>query len=112
MRTIAHLPAAHIAGVGGYFVAPLYSGTTVYWMGKYDWKRFAHYNKLHKITAFFTVPAIWARIAKSKDTSDHFATLVGGAGGAAPLDANLQRAANKRANIQLMGTYGMSETTG
>ncbi|KPI43378.1 putative acyl-coenzyme A synthetase [Cyphellophora attinorum] len=111
-RTLAHLPAAHIAGVAGYFVGPVYSGMECYWMRKYTWKKFLEYNKQHKITAFFTVPAIWARIAKSPDVADHFASLEGGLGGAAPLDANLQNAAGKRANIQLGGTYGMSETTG
>lgn len=111
-RTLAHLPAAHIAGVAGYFVAPVYSGLECYWMGKYSWTKFLQYNKEHKITGFFTVPAIWARIAKSPDVTDQFETLEGGLGGAAPLDANLQRAAGKRSGIQLGGTYGMSETTG
>lgn len=112
MRTIAHLPAAHIAGVAGYFVSPIYAGGSCYWMGKYNWAKFRDYCKEHRITVFFTVPAIWARIAKSPDVTDHFATLEGGAGGAAPLDANLQQAAGRRAGIQLVGTYGMSETTG
>lgn len=112
LRTIAHLPAAHIAGVAGYFVSPVYSGGECYWMKKYDWKKFLQYNKEHKITAFFTVPAIWARIAKSPDVKDHFDTLEGGAGGAAPMDAALQQSAGQRSGIQLAGTYGMSETTG
>lgn len=111
-RTLAHLPAAHIAGVAGYFVSPAYSGSECYWMKKYDWKKFIQYNKEHKITAFFTVPAIWARIAKSPDVTDHFDSLEGGAGGAAPMDADLCNAAGKRSGIQLAGTYGMSETTG
>lgn len=112
LRTIAHLPAAHIAGVAGYFVSPVYSGGECYWMKKYEWKKFLQYNKEHKITAFFTVPAIWARIAKSPDVQDHFDTLEGGAGGAAPMDAALQQSAGQRSGIQLAGTYGMSETTG
>jgi 4-coumarate--CoA ligase len=111
-RTLAHLPAAHIAGVAGYFVGPVYSGSECYWMKKYSWQKFLEYNKQHKITAFFTVPAIWARMAKSPDVKDHFASLEGGAGGAAPLDASLQRAAGKRSGVQVAGTYGMSETTG
>jgi 4-coumarate--CoA ligase len=83
-----------------------------YWMKKYEWKTFLHYNKKHGITGFFTVPAIWARIAKSPDVTDHFATLEGGAGGAAPMDAALQKSAGSRSGIQVAGTYGMSETTG
>lgn len=111
-RTIAHLPAAHIAGVAGYFVGPVYAGAECYWMKKYEWKKFIEYNRQHKITSFFTVPAIWARIAKSPDVTDHFNTLEGGAGGAAPMDADLCNSAGKRSGIQLAGTYGMSETTG
>ena len=111
-RTLAHLPAAHIAGVLGYFIAPVYSALECYWMKKYTWKAFLEHNKTHAITGFFTVPAIWARIAKSPDVADHFDSLEGGLGGAAPLDANLQKAAGARSNIQLAGTYGMSETTG
>ena len=112
MRTIAHLPAAHIAGVAGYFVGPVYGGGECYWMKKYNWKDFLKYNKEHKITAFFSVPAIWARIAKSPDVTDQFATLEGGAGGAAPMDGALQESAGKRFGGQIAGTYGMSETTG
>jgi 4-coumarate--CoA ligase len=81
-------------------------------MKKYEWKKFIEYNREHKITAFFTVPAIWARIAKSPDVTDHFDSLQGGAGGAAPMDADLCNSAGKRSGIQLIGTYGMSETTG
>lgn len=112
MRTLAHLPAAHIAGVAGYFVGPVYAGGECYWMKKYEWKKFLKYNKEHKISGFFTVPAIWARIAKSPDVTDEFATLEGGAGGAAPMDGALQESAGKRFGGQIAGTYGMSETTG
>jgi 4-coumarate--CoA ligase len=111
-RTLAHLPAAHIAGVAGYFVSPVYSGGSCYWMKKYTWKDFLKYNKEHRITAFFTVPAIWARMAKSPDVTDHFDSLEGGLGGAAPMDADLANSAGKRVGIQVGGTYGMSETTG
>jgi 4-coumarate--CoA ligase len=111
-RTLAHLPAAHIAGVAGYFVAPIYGGSECYWMKKYEWKKFLQYNKQHRITGFFSVPAIWARIAKSPDVTDHFESLEGGAGGAAPMDGALQSSAGQRSGIQIVGTYGMSETTG
>jgi hypothetical protein len=39
-RTIAHLPAAHIAGVQGYFVNPFFMGGPVYWMPKFDFLKF------------------------------------------------------------------------
>jgi hypothetical protein len=43
--------------VAGYFIGPVYSGTSVYWMRKYEWKKFLEYNKQHQITGFFSVPA-------------------------------------------------------
>lgn len=84
-------------------------------MGRYSWRAFLRCCRAHRITAFFTVPAIWARIAKSPDVSDHFDSFVGGHGGAAPMDAELANAAMARVGkgaVQLGGTYGMSETTG
>lgn len=58
LRTLAHLPAAHIAGVAGYFVGPVYAGASCYWMKKYTWKDFLRYNKEHRITSFFVSPPI------------------------------------------------------
>ncbi|KAF2811378.1 4-coumarate-CoA ligase [Mytilinidion resinicola] len=114
-RTLAHLPAAHIAGVSGYFIGPTYNGASIYWMKKYNWRDFLKYNKAYRITTFFTVPAIYARIAKSPDVADHFATLQGALSGAAPMDAELQRAAGAHlggGRICVGGTWGLSETTG
>jgi acyl-CoA synthetase (AMP-forming)/AMP-acid ligase II len=114
-RTLAHLPAAHIAGVSGYFIGPIFNGGSIYWMKKYNWRDFLKYNKQYKITTFFTVPAIWSRIAKGKDVGDHFATLSAALSGAAPMDADLQQAAGHRiggGKTVVGGTWGLSETTG
>jgi 4-coumarate--CoA ligase len=86
--------------------------TSTFQMKKYTWKDFLKYNKEHRITAFFTVPAIWSRMAKSPDVTDHFDTLESGLGGAAPMDADLANSAGRRTGIQVGGTYGMSESTG
>lgn len=74
-RTLAHLPAAHIAGVQGYFINPFFAGGTVYWIPSFDFAKFLHYNKLHKITFFFTVPPIYLLIAKTETITDQFDTL-------------------------------------
>ncbi|KAF1810597.1 4-coumarate-CoA ligase [Eremomyces bilateralis CBS 781.70] len=114
-RTIAHLPAAHIAGVSGYFISPVYSGTSLYWMRKYEWKKFLEYNKQHQITGFFSVPAIYARIAKSADVTDQFASFEGGLGGAAPMDDFVQTGSQKKladGSKSVGGTWGLSEATG
>jgi len=114
-RTLAHLPAAHIAGVQGYFVNPFYIGGTVYWMPKFDFIRFLEYNKKHKITFFFTVPPIYLLIAKMDIVTDQFDTLQQAISGAAPLGKELQYAASAKlgkGKTFISQTWGLSETTG
>lgn len=65
MRTLAHLPIAHIAGVLGYLIGPVLAGVTVYWMRKFEWRSFLEYCRKYKITTMYTVPSIFLRIAKS-----------------------------------------------
>lgn len=115
-RTLAHLPISHIAGVFGYLLAPMYSAGTVCWMRKYEWHTLLKYVKGLQITAFYTVPSIYLRIAKSPDVTDHFQSVVNATTGAAPMDADLQRSANARlgdgAQTFIGQTWGLSETTG
>jgi 4-coumarate--CoA ligase len=114
-RGLAHLPPAHIAGVGGYLISPCFSGNTCFWMPKYTWQDFLKYNKKLKITNIYTVPSILLRIAKDPTVTDQFKSLINASGGAAPLDGNLQKAANKKVGTSdtMVGqVYGLSETTG
>ncbi|RFU32015.1 hypothetical protein B7463_g4324, partial [Scytalidium lignicola] len=114
-RTLAHLPAAHIAGVQGYFINPFYMGCTVYWMPKFDFVKFLEYNKKYRITSFFTVPPIYLLIAKMDIVKDHFDSLEIAVSGAAPLGKELQYAASKRlgkGKVFISQTWGLSETTG
>ncbi|KAH8661429.1 hypothetical protein BGZ60DRAFT_413175 [Tricladium varicosporioides] len=114
-RTLAHLPAAHIAGVQGYFINPFYMGGCTYWMPKFDFPLFLHYNRLHRITTFFTVPPIYLLIAKSPSVADHFDTLEIAISGAAPLGKELQHAASAKlgkGKTFIAQTWGLSETTG
>jgi len=114
-RTIAHLPAAHIAGVQGYFVNPFYMGGPVYWMPKFDFPKFLEYNKKHRITFFFTVPPIYLLIAKMPIVKDHFDSLEVAISGAAPLGKDLQYAASAKlgkGKTFISQTWGLSETTG
>ena len=115
-RTLAHLPISHIAGVFGYLLAPMYSAGLVCWMRKYDWATLIKHVKSLQITAFYTVPSIYLRIAKSPDVTDHFKTVVNASTGAAPMDASLQKAANSRlgdgAQTFIGQTWGLSESTG
>jgi 4-coumarate--CoA ligase len=116
MRTVAHLPIAHIAGVLGYLIGPLLAGGTIYWMRKFEWQSFLAFSKKYKITTLYTVPSIYLRIAKSPDVTDHFQYIEAASTGAALMDEDLQKAANAKlgtGGTTFIGqTWGLSETTG
>ena len=111
-RTLAHLPAAHIAGCQGYFVNPAVAGGPVFWMPKFDFPKFLEYNKEHKITTFFTVPPIYLLVAKSPAVTDQFKTLVHAITGAAPMGKELMAQAEAKLGCSISQTWGLSETTG
>lgn len=116
MRALAHLPIAHIAGVLGYLTGPLLVGGTVYWLRKFQWDDFLRYSKEYKVTALYTVPSIYLRIAKSEEVTDHFECVESASTGAALMDEELQRAANRKlgrgGTVFIGQTWGLSETTG
>jgi 4-coumarate--CoA ligase len=114
-RTLAHLPVAHIAGLQGYYINPVFYGGLTYWMPKFDFAKFLEYNKKFQITMFFTVPPIYLLIAKSDAVKDHFDSLELAYSGAAPLGAVLQNAASAKlgkGKTFISQTWGLSETTG
>ncbi|KAF7361871.1 hypothetical protein MVEN_00531600 [Mycena venus] len=111
-RTLGHLPTAHVAGVQGYFVIPLWQGGTVYWMPKFDFVQFLEFNRSLEITTFFSVPPIYLLCAKSPLVKDHFRSLKAAIGGAAPLGKELQIQVSKKLGVFLAQTWGLSETTG
>jgi 4-coumarate--CoA ligase len=112
-RTLGHLPTAHIAGVQGYFINPLYNGGAVYWMPGFDFDNFLKYSTELKITAWFTVPPILMAIAKHPAVKEQFFPMRSAVSGAAPLSKSLQDEANsKLPNCQITQTWGLSETTG
>lgn len=113
--SLAHLPAAHIAGVQGYLVNNCYLGGTCYWMQKFDFPKFCEYVKKYKVTTMFTVPPIYLLIAKSPLVRDHFDTWDDALTGAAPMGADLQAEAGKKlggGTTRVRQTWGLSETTG
>lgn len=113
-RTLAHLPAAHIAGVMGYLVLPMFEGGAVYWMRSFNFDEFLRHCGNLRITNLFSVPPIWMAIAKHPAVKDQFRHLRLASSGAAPLTGDLQEAASNRLKIDqaLRQTWGMSETTG
>lgn len=114
-RTLAHLPAAHIAGVMCYLINPFFFDGTVFWMPRFDFAQFLEYNKKFRITFLFTVPPIWLLVAKMPNVTDQLDTLEVAISGAAPLGKELQHAASSklgRGKTFISQTWGLSETTG
>ncbi|KAI1611896.1 4-coumarate-CoA ligase [Exophiala viscosa] len=111
-RTLAHLPAAHIAGCQGYFVNPAVAGGPVFWMPKFDFAKFLEYNKKFRITTFFTVPPIYLLVAKSPLVTDQFESMHHAITGAAPMGAELQSLAEQKMGCHISQTWGLSESTG
>jgi 4-coumarate--CoA ligase len=112
-RSLAHLPAAHIAGTFGYLIGPIFSGSTVFWMRKYNWPDFLRLAGERRITTIYTVPSIYLRMAKDPAVKDQFKYLYSATAGAAPIDAPLQAAAGKKTGGgHVSQAWGLSETTG
>lgn len=114
-RTLAHVPAAHIAGVQGYFINATYRGGTIFWMPRFDFVKFLEYNKKYKITAFFSVPPIYLAVAKHPAVTDQLDTIESATSGAAPLGAQTQLEAEKKLGKgqgRLTQVWGLTETTG
>ncbi|KGO43052.1 protein of unknown function DUF4009 [Penicillium expansum] len=94
-RTVAHLPAAHIAGCQGYFLQPVLCGGTIYWMPKFELKSFLLYSATYRPTFLFT-----------------FDYMIYAVSGAAPMGPDLVIRASKALGCPISQTWGLSETTG
>lgn len=85
-------------------------------MRKYKWDDFVRCLERYKITVLYTVPSIFLRISKAPEITDHFKDLIGASTGAAPMDGELQKAANAKLGdgkqAMIGQTWGLSETTG
>ncbi|KAJ6781466.1 hypothetical protein PWT90_02670 [Aphanocladium album] len=112
-RTLAHLPAAHIAGVVNYFGAQFLNDAVTYWMPKFDFGEFMKHMTELKINTFFTVPPIYLAIAKHPAVREQFFQMMQATVGAAPVSAELRTEANKKMpNLVIGQVWGLSETTG
>ncbi|OGM48966.1 hypothetical protein ABOM_003202 [Aspergillus bombycis] len=111
-RTIAHLPAAHIAGCQGYLIQPALCGGTVYWMPKFNFQKFLSYCKEYRVTFFFTVPPIFQLMVQSSLVIDQFQYLIHAVSGAAPMGPDLVKKAASKLGCSVTQTWGLSETTG
>ncbi|KAI1174880.1 acetyl-CoA synthetase-like protein [Nemania sp. FL0916] len=112
---LAHVPAAHIAGIQSYLVNNCYLGGTCYWMQRFDFPKFCEYAKKYRITSMFTVPPIFLLIAKSPLVKDHFDSWDEALSGAAPMGQDLQIQVGRKlgkGKTLLRQTWGLSETSG
>lgn len=114
-RTLGHLPTAHIAGIQLYFVNLFFDGGTVYWMPRFAFDDFLRHCDALQITSFFTVPPVWAAIAKHPAVTDQLRFVRLATSGAASLTGDLQRVAKGKMGAEgasLSQVWGLSETTG
>ncbi|KAK0385486.1 hypothetical protein NLU13_6666 [Sarocladium strictum] len=111
-RTIGHLPTAHIAGIQGYFINPMFEGHIVYWMPSFNFEQFVKYCATLKITGMFSVPPIWMAIAKHPSVKDQFRHLRSAISGAAPLSTEIQAAVGDKIDGDLRQTWGLTENGG
>jgi long-subunit acyl-CoA synthetase (AMP-forming) len=111
-RTLGHLPTAHIAGIQGYFINPMFEAHVVYWMPSFNFDDFVKYCDTLKITGMFSVPPIWMAIAKHPAVKDQFRHLRSAVSGAAPLSADIQAAVGEKIEGTLRQTWGLTENGG
>jgi 4-coumarate--CoA ligase len=116
LRTLAHLPTAHVSGVQGYFVNAFYDGGLVYWMSSFDFGAFLQYNVQYKITTFFSLPKIYLGLAKHPAVTDQLKSLRIAYSGATPLNKEVYHCTKFGGEGEdrtlLSQTWGASETTG
>jgi 4-coumarate--CoA ligase len=116
LRTLAHLPTAHVSGVQGYFVNAFYDGGLVYWMSSFDFGAFLKYNVQYNITTFFSLPKIYLGLAKHPAVTDQLKSLRIAYSGATLLNKEVYHCTKFGGQGEdrtlLSQTWGASETTG
>jgi acyl-CoA synthetase (AMP-forming)/AMP-acid ligase II len=108
---IAVLPFYHAYGMQILMNCTLHRGTTTVTMPRWDLEQFLSLIQQHRITSLVLVPPIVLALAKHPLVAKYDLSSVETIGsGAAPLGADLQRAASERVAPVRQG-YGMTETT-
>ena len=108
---IAVLPFYHAYGMQIQMNGTLHRGTTTVTMPRWDLEQFLALIQQYRITTLILVPPIVLALAKHPRVADFDLSSVEVIGsGAAPLGADLQRAASERVAPVRQG-YGMTETS-
>jgi acyl-CoA synthetase (AMP-forming)/AMP-acid ligase II len=109
-RVIAVLPFFHIYGMIVLIELPLRNGATVVVLPKFDLIQFLDVLEKYRITRAYVAPPIVLAMAKHPAVEGRdFSALQYVLSAAAPLDAELARAASARLNVEVAQGYGMTE---
>ena len=87
-------------------------GATIVTLPRFDLAQFLAAIELHRITACYLVPPVVLALAKHPLVGEHdLSSLRFITSGAAPLDAELQGAAQRRVGCRVQQGYGLTETS-
>ena len=107
-------PLFHISGLGAAFLSPLFAGSKVVIMRRWDAEEAARLIEVEKITMFSAVPTmLWDLLHRAKPGEADLSSLRNIASGGQALPVNLLDAIREACPQAVMGTgYGMTEASG
>lgn len=107
-------PLFHISGLGAAFLSPLFAGSKVVIMRRWDAQEAARLIAAEKITMFSAVPTmLWDLLHRAKPGEADLTSLRNIASGGQALPVNLLDAIREACPQAVMGTgYGMTEASG
>jgi acyl-CoA synthetase (AMP-forming)/AMP-acid ligase II len=107
-------PLFHISGLGAAFLSPLFAGSKVVIMRRWDAEEAARLIAAEKITMFSAVPTmLWDLLHRAKPGEADLTSLRNIASGGQALPVNLLDAIREACPQAVMGTgYGMTEASG
>ncbi len=107
----ANLPFFHVYGFALILNSGLLGGATIVTSPRCDAATYLHRLRAHAVTRAFLVPPLAAAIADETDTPQQ-PTLKLVLCGAAPLDENVRRAAERNLHAPIRQGYGLTEAGG
>ncbi len=111
-KLLAFLPFFHIYGMTVIMNLALHRGATLVTMQRFELEPSLRAVQEYRVTRLFLVPPIVVLLAKSPLVENYSLSSVDRAlSGAAPLDAELAKAASRRIGCRLSQGYGLTETS-